>query len=342
MNVLELANSRVVLKRASMSKGGEWHGPCPDCGGDDRFHVWPEQNDGEGSFWCRGCGKHGDAIQFLRDFNGMSFQDACDYLHKPRANKLRIGQPKHEKRWEPKMNELPADPWSEHARAFVYWAYEKLFQVPAQIKYLAARGIPEETLGRYGLGWNPGENGKDLYRNREAWGLPKELNEKGKVKPLWLPIGFVIPNFAAGVVSRVRIRRHGELSFGGRYYVVPGSSMGTMVLEPQSRAFAVVESELDAVTIAAQAGDICGAIALGSASTKPDVAATEILRGAVRVLNALDFDQAGLDATRWWDKEFPDSKRWPVPKGKDIGEAFQQGVDIKAWIMAGLPPVLRV
>ena len=38
----------------------EWAGPCPKCGGEDRFRVWPEAgNSGTGSFWCRQCGWKG-------------------------------------------------------------------------------------------------------------------------------------------------------------------------------------------------------------------------------------------------------------------------------------------
>lgn len=29
------------------------------------------------------------------------------------------------------------------------------------------------------LGWNPGEAGKDLYRQRESWGLETVLKENG-------------------------------------------------------------------------------------------------------------------------------------------------------------------
>lgn len=39
------------LKKVAMSGGGEWAGPCPFCGGDDRFHVQPGQN----RWLCRMC-----------------------------------------------------------------------------------------------------------------------------------------------------------------------------------------------------------------------------------------------------------------------------------------------
>ena len=61
------------------------------------------------------------------------------------------------------------------------------------MEYLAGRGITEEIIVRYGLGWNGGQNGKDVFRSRESWGLSKLANDKGRPKPLWLPMGLVIP-----------------------------------------------------------------------------------------------------------------------------------------------------
>ena len=63
----------VNLTKAATSNGGEFAGACPACGGVDRFRVWPEEKGGR--FWCRQCGKKGDAIQYLRDFRGMSFAE---------------------------------------------------------------------------------------------------------------------------------------------------------------------------------------------------------------------------------------------------------------------------
>ena len=67
------------LKRTATTNGGEYAGPCPFCGGRDRFRVWPDQGT-TGRYWCRGCGKHGDGIQLLRDRDGLSYRDACERL----------------------------------------------------------------------------------------------------------------------------------------------------------------------------------------------------------------------------------------------------------------------
>ena len=78
MDLLTLCEQDVRLQRVSNHRGGEHAGPCPSCDGDDRFHVWPA----EGRYWCRGCGKHGDTIQYLRDFRGLSFREAARLVGK--------------------------------------------------------------------------------------------------------------------------------------------------------------------------------------------------------------------------------------------------------------------
>lgn len=59
-----------VLKRKG---AGEYSTHCPWCGGEDRFCVWLDDN----RYWCRQCGRKGDSIQFLRDFEGLPFKEAA-------------------------------------------------------------------------------------------------------------------------------------------------------------------------------------------------------------------------------------------------------------------------
>jgi DNA primase len=342
MNTLDLALKKVVLKKASGTHGGEWQGPCPGCGGTDRFHVWPLQNDGKGGYWCRGCGKTGDNIQFLRDFEGMSFGDACRQLNVtlPGRPESQGPMPEQQKKpeFQPDQHIPPADLWQEKAAKLIEWSQENLTKNADALKWLADRGIDEQAAVAARLGWNAGEDGKDVYRARKAWGLPEQLKDDGKPKALWIPRGLVIPYFIDGIVYRIRIRRpEGE----PRYYVIPGSSMATMIIGRERRAFVVVESELDAILCASVRRDV-GAVALGSVSAKPDADVHAVLRGALQILNALDYDAAGAKAMAWWSDHFDRCDRWPVPLGKDPGEAYQLGMDVGMWIKKGLPPALTI
>ena len=349
INILDLLNNRGIKpRRAAGTHGGEYHSACPACGGNDRFHVWPEQNK-DGTYWCRQCEKAGDAIQFLMDFEGMSFPEACRKLGRslPEVEKYRLPQiPAREIHNAPPERPGPAVDqsalWLEKAGAFVSWAHKNLLEDGKQLAWLRKRGIKKETASRFHLGCNPGQDGKDIWRPRSSWGLPSELKDNGKEKRLWIPKGLVIPALDGDQARRIRIRRpEGE----PRYYVLPGSDMSAQLLRTESRAFVVVESDLDAILLDQEAGD-CGAgfLALGSASAKSVLSPEtyRVLRQAPVILIALDFDAAGAKAAAWWKENFPQAERHPVPQGKDPGEAFQAGIDLKEWVKAGFPAGWRI
>lgn len=370
--------SDIISETVALKKSGKNHfGCCP-------FHQEKtpsfSTNSEKQIFYCFGCGESGDVIQFLVKATGKTFNQAIEYLAERAGIALIPGteyiptdkkEPKKNTKPEftPSEHQSPADLWQERAQKFVSWAHENLKQNKEVMDWLANRGISAAAVDKYHLGWNPGENGKDIYRPRQAWGLAVEIKEEtGKPKKLWIPIGLVVPLSTDTVVSedgqfqivRIRIRRaDGE----PRYYVIPGSAMSTMILEPWRKAFVIVESELDAIAVT-EASDLAGAVAMGSSHTKPDKFTYAILRDSTQILNALDYDKAGASAMIWWDEQFNepvnparDSKanyprseaergpvcdRWPVPKGKDPGEAFALGIDLKSWIEAGLVPALTL
>lgn len=361
-NLLDLvseAGAGIILKKigSSPKRGDEYQGPCPGCGGQDRFHVWPEQKGGEGTYWCRGCESGGDAIQFCMDFLGMSFAEAARHVGRPPAVSIRHMRTPVATAEQLRQDAAPAVPvapvelWATRATAFARHCHQTLVADADTLGWLAARGIDAATAARFGLGLNAGENGRDVYRPRDAWGLPEKLKDDRTPKKLWLPRGLVVPLVVSGSVSRLRIRRpEGE----PRYYVVPGSGMEQLLIRPAAPVLIVVEAELDAMAVAAAAPDCVGVLALGSSSPRPDAPATAALTAALHILVALDFDAAGAAAwdarlrtkgrtDGWcWRRAFPQAERWPTPEGKDPGDAVKAGVDLAAWIMAGLPPVFTL
>jgi putative DNA primase/helicase len=51
------------------------HGPCPLCGGKDRFRF--DDRNGEGTYYCNQCGP-GAGLILVRKKNGLDFKAACD------------------------------------------------------------------------------------------------------------------------------------------------------------------------------------------------------------------------------------------------------------------------
>ena len=365
--VSELYSRRgLELKRKghSSKRGPEWAGPCPGCQGKDRFLVWPEQNDGSGSYSCRGCGKAGDVIQFLRDFDGLSFHEArkaagMDLPAVPRS------YPKPT-RTEKDPGISAADPveaserWREKATNFARKCHEALLQDASRLGWLAGRGLPLEAVKTFLLGWNKGDGSKGcLWRPRQVWGLPEVLNDKGEPKKLWLPRGLVIPMLGAdGSAHRLRIRRPQEdrdrFDANMKFYVVPGSGMSPLWIAQQGNTLppascsVVVESELDAMALAHHAGDICSVLGLMTAKIRS--LPTQVLYGlkaCARILVATDVDEAdqhgrraGAQGWELWRDSFSQARRWPCVRGKDPGEMFSAGADVLSWILAGLPDAL--
>lgn len=331
--------------KVSGSKGGEYASPCPGCGGDDRFRIWPGQNNGDGSYWCRVCGKRGDPIQFLMDFDGKTFPQAALEMGKElKAKPLvrRTGSKKDgieliKESKSAKPDILPNATWQGKAAKLVDHAHEQLLELPEQLAWLKNRGIDIDAVKQFKLGWLHA----NVFRSRESWGLDTIRKADQKPKKLFIPQGLVIPWLdKTGRVIRLKVRRPDEVK--NRYFMVPGSAAMPIATDVNKQAFVVVESELDAVLIAAHAGDLVGAVALGSVTTKPSDQLSRVLKKSLALLIALDFDTPGAKAFAWWKTRFMQSERWPTPEGKDPGEAFQGGVDIRAWIKAGLPPIFNI
>ena len=84
MNILTLISHDTALRRTGAKHGGEYSGPCPFCRlGTDRFKVWPVI----GRWAClgreagrSGCDISGDAIQYLRLKDNLTYAEACERL----------------------------------------------------------------------------------------------------------------------------------------------------------------------------------------------------------------------------------------------------------------------
>jgi CHC2 zinc finger len=64
-------------------QGRELVGPCPTCGGRDRFAVSPSKQ-----LWnCRGCSRGGNAIDLVRHVDGCSYGEAVRALEGERISK---------------------------------------------------------------------------------------------------------------------------------------------------------------------------------------------------------------------------------------------------------------
>lgn len=229
-----LTHIALETKRVASTNGGEHAGPCPRCGGTDRFRLWPDEDE-TGRFWCRGCEWSGDGIDLLRSDAGgaLTFAEACRALgvgYKIDARgdgqaswpgdggAQRFPRPPKPPA-APRLLRPPGVQWQERARAFVEECRRALWQDTAAARsarsYLTGRGLTEETIRAAGLGVNT----RARRPLRTNWGLePREEKRDGGC--LWLPRGIVIPWWESGEEGarlwKVVVRRpRGDVANGG-------------------------------------------------------------------------------------------------------------------------------
>lgn len=167
-------------------------------------------NDEKGFYHCFGCGAHGDAIGFIKDYEGVSYKEAIEKL----ADELGIGlpQPTQEAVEEDKkrrglqdINELACRWFEDQLRSTA--GYEAR-------EYLAQRGLDEETISRFRLGFAPDDR-QALVRFLQAEGVEeKTIIAAGlAIKPEGREL---YARFRGRITFAIRDVRSQVVAFGGR------------------------------------------------------------------------------------------------------------------------------
>lgn len=353
----------------SPSRGAEWQGKCPcDSNSHDRFHIFPDQANGKGSWWCRKCDKTGGVFSFLTTFAGLSPADAAlrlglqlrgqgagELFHTGVGVTEAMQYVPVERRHNGVADEAK---WRSHACKFTHIAHDHLLNsgtplARAAMTWLLQRGVSMAAMETFLLGFHETPKRQPSYRQREAWGI---VMEEGDRPVFALPHGIVIPRLQNDQVVALRIRRSpiDVSAETPKYHMVKGSCNASMLLPSTDRrcdTVVVVESELDALALWSLARDLVHVVALGSLTARPDAVVWPLITQARVVLLCLDHDVDGagvlssgvVQAHQWWVRALPDASRNLkivfAPVGKDVGESITSGADIRAWLCA-CDPVL--
>jgi DNA primase len=101
VDLLELIGRDTRLKRVASTRGGEYAGACPFCGGRDRLRVQPARR----RWWCRVClagDRWQDAIAYVQRRDGVgNFTEAC----------RRLGASRYSEHRQPRGQLDPYDAW---------------------------------------------------------------------------------------------------------------------------------------------------------------------------------------------------------------------------------------
>ena len=244
VNLVQLVGHYTQLRRKS---GGEYAGPCPKCGGEDRFTV-----DAKGWF-CRVCKPYDDAhgwygpIDFVMWQQGLRFMEAVAFLTGANMSEAIRTQPRQPE--APQRTEQ-TDEWRAEAEAVVKAAQYTLFNAAlCGGEYLQRRGLVPETWQAFGWG---------LTTYKERWAI-------------------VMPWYRAGKLNAIRYRYLEPTPDGQRLIAHPGSKFsgalyGGQALEPGAeglRTLVLCEGEINAASIWQAAHDSrVDVLSLGSESAR--------------------------------------------------------------------------
>ena len=345
MDLLSLArqDTGAEFRKAASTDGGEYAGPCPICkDGDDRFHVWPNHPKGKARWWCRICGRGGDLADYLQVVRGMTVKDslrAAGVDSVPQGTTARPRPPTV-------VVEPPLQLWQMRAQAFVQYAQDQLWSEKGQSarEYLKAeRGLADETIRHFGLGYNP----QAWYCKSKNWGL--DDRRKVYVSPV-----IVIPCWVGDVLWYVQVRRPSEddplaayLEYVVRfrpevkYWTVKGGRgkvlFGVNDLRGDAHHLLFCEGEFDTMLAWQELNDLVDVATLGGAAKGNSGIHARWLRHLIfyrLILVAYDVDEnkAGDRGAAKLLAQSRRAVRVKVPRGGDLTGFWQLGGDLQDWL----------
>ena len=145
-DVVELVGSFVELKHAG---SGRFKGLCPFH--NEKTPSFTVSRDRQ-QFHCFGCGKHGDAITFLSETEGLSFSEALRKLADHAGIRLPALSERDGK--EDYLREQLVE-FDKVARVFFQEALAEPVKGSPARHYLENRNLQAETIKKFGLGYAP-------------------------------------------------------------------------------------------------------------------------------------------------------------------------------------------
>ena len=264
-------------------------------------------------WWSRN-GEVGDGIQYLMRHCRLSFHEAvsalsgASFTEQKAPYRRPIFKPQNWKTSE----------WQTESKKLIQFSQSCILKPNGKerLSYLVQeRGLQIDTIRQRCLGWLPPK---------------KQMGSK-----------LVIPVYdSRGNLIRIRFRMDKSAPEQERYRISKGSNPKDPfpINVVSGKSIMILESELDAILIAQEVGDLIGALGMGTTALKFDGAIADYLtKNIPAILISLDNDQSGRAKTTQLIEQFPHALDWPVPKryGKDPGEAWKH-MCLRKWVKSGL------
>ena len=340
-DIIDVISENITLKKA----GRNYQARCP-------FHQEKTPsftaNHEKQFYYCFGCGAAGNAINFVMNYQHIDFPAAVEVLaQKLGLNVLRTQDKDSQERSE-RLN--PLYTLSKQATEFYQQQYTSHSEHTAAKNYLLQRGLTDETIARFDIGYAPsGWNNLLNHLSKQTYN-EKQLEESGLIVKHETRDN-LYDRFRKRIIFPIRDLRGRVIGFGGRslgdekpkYLNSPETPIFHKGRElyglyeakqahPVPERLIVVEGYMDVVALA-QHGINNAVATLGTATTTDHI--NKLFRYTSEIAFCFDGDTAGKKAAwRALETTLPamkDGRRARflfLPQGEDPDSlVFQKGAD---------------
>ncbi|AHG19626.1 DNA primase [Chania multitudinisentens RB-25] len=300
-DIVDLIDARVKLKK----QGKNYHACCP-------FHHEKTPSftvNGEKQFYhCFGCGAHGNAVDFLMNYDRLEFVETIEELATLHGLEVPYeagtGPTQIERHQRQNLYQL-----MEQLSAFYQQSLHQANGVQAR-QYLQQRGLSEQVIQHFAIGLAPTGWDNALKRFGRDADNRTALNDAGML--VTNEQGRTYDRFRERVMFPIRDKRGRVIAFGGR---VLGDGMPKYLNSPETEIFhkgrqlyglyeaqqshpvlqrlLVVEGYMDVVALA-QYGINYAVASLGTSTTAEHIQL--LFRATDNVICCYDGDRAGREA----------------------------------------------
>ena len=300
-DIVDLIDARVKLKK----QGKNYHACCP-------FHNEKTPSftvNGEKQFYhCFGCGAHGNAVDFLMNFDRLEFVESIEELASMHSLEV------------PYESGTGSSQLERHQRQSLYQLMEPLAQFYQESlnqpqsqdarNYLAQRGLSDDIVQRFAIGFAPAGWDNVLKRFGRSAENRESLSDAGML--VTNDNGRSYDRFRERIMFPIRDKRGRVIAFGGRFL---GNGTPKYLNSPETEIFhkgrqlyglyeaqlnhnqlnklLVVEGYMDVVALA-QFGIDYAVASLGTSTTAEHIQL--MFRSTDNVVCCYDGDNAGREA----------------------------------------------